>query len=324
MGPESSGPLRDYLEVGEGDGIVYRSSVIVRSSRFLRLLTSLRLLLMRLMFLVSSVSFLGAPVAVGAPQRNEELILAELRQLRAQMAQVQNSQIELEALLEKLVERQMSQDEDLRKVIVDTKTTLSQLEEDMSILSARLDETNGRIGNLRQELSSLRQAQLPVTLPSSPGEEEPAESESEGETPAPAEPLTATAPSSVDLYNQAYTDYTQGRYRLAISGFTDVYKLYPDSDLADNAQYWIGECYLAQRQHQEALEAFDAVIREYPSSNKLPDAYYKKAVALIGLERRAEAMQILEIVIEQFPRTQVERLARQRLTELMRGQPPGL
>ncbi len=137
---------------------------------------------------------------------------------------------------------------------------------------------------------------------------------------APAAPaaVTAAAPSVTDVYNQARIDYTQGRYPLAISGFKDVLQLDSRGDLADNAHYWMGECYLAQRQYDPAIEEFDRIIRDYPESNKRPDAYLKKAMTLDDMGRRSEANLMYELVIEQFPQTPQERVARRKLEELMK------
>jgi tol-pal system protein YbgF len=210
--------------------------------------------------------------------------------------------------------------------MVDTQTTLEDIKESLSILSSRLDETNDRVGNVRRELASLRQTQQPtfISAPAAEDSENP-ESDSGGEGSESEEPtppaVAAMAPSPVDLYNQAYTDYTQMRYPLAVSGFKDVIQRYPESDLSDNAQYWIGECFLAQRRHEEALEAFETVLYDYPDSNKLAEAAYKRAQALEGLGRRDEAIEQLEIVIERFPRTQVERSATLLLKKLRSYQP---
>jgi tol-pal system protein YbgF len=125
----------------------------------------------------------------------------------------------------------------------------------------------------------------------------------------------------IDLYNEARNDYTLGRYPLAISGFKDVLELDKRGDLADNARYWMGESYLAQRQLELALAEFDRIIRDYPNSNKRPDAYLKKAMTLEEMGRRAEANTMYELVIEQFPRTTQERVARRRLEDLMRSIP---
>ena len=157
------------------------------------------------------------------------------------------------------------------------------------------------------------------------GDPENKEGESGGETSGADEPQTPTiaaaVPDPVDLYNQAYTDYTQMRYPLAVSGFKDVIQRFPESDLADNAQYWIGECHLAQRQYKEALEAFEEVLYDYPDSNKLAESGYRRAHALEGLGRRDDAIAQLEFVIEQYPGTQVERSATLLLKKLRNYQP---
>lgn len=151
---------------------------------------------------------------------------------------------------------------------------------------------------------------------------EPPRERSPAPPPARSGPTTAVTPEAQQLYDQGYTLYHRGRYLDAEALFQQFLRAHGSTDLADNAQYWIGESYLNQRQNDRALEAFDIVIREYPDSNKRSDAYYKKAVTLESMERRSEAMLMYELVIEQFPRTQVERLARRRLEQLMRTTQP--
>ena len=262
---------------------------------------------------------------VGAVQRDRDNILAQLRQIQAQLSQLQSSHAALKQAIDGLTARAEAEESYVRKALADSKVVLGRLEQDVSVLSARLDETNDRLGSLQQELMAMRQSQQPLVLP--PQTAEGGEGEGEGTEPGTEEttsppPVVAAGPSVADIYNQARIDYTQGRYGLAISGFRDVAETDPRGDLADNAHYWIGECYFAQRQYDRAIEAFDTVIRDYPESNKLSDAYLKKAMSLENLGRRSEAMHMYELVIEQFPRTQHERLARARLEALMRTTPP--
>lgn len=260
---------------------------------------------------------LGTPVL--AAQKKEDIILAELRQIQVQLSQLQTSHAALKGALEALNARSDEQTSSWAKTLADSKLSLEGLEEDISILTARVDETNGRIGNLHQELASMRQSQQPLVLMGLEGEE------GEAETPAQdvPSPVVMTGGVSVtDIYNQARIDYTQGRYPLAISGFKDVLDLDPGGDLADNAHYWTGEAYIAQRQHQLALEEFDVIIRDYPDSNKRPDAYLKKAITLELMDRRSEAMLMYELVMEQFPRSPQQRVARRKLEEIMRTTRP--
>lgn len=268
------------------------------------------------------------PSPARAASKELEQILAELRQLQVQVAQLQRSQAEFERKLERLSVLLSDEDSSRRRAMVDTQTALDTIQEELSILSAKVDETNGRLGNLTQQVASMRQAQ-PIQIPPVAGsvpagqDSEPSSSLPAGPTSSPSPPpgpvslpASAAPPGPVELYNQAYTDYTHMRYPLAISGFKEVISRYPDSELADNGQYWIGECLLAQRKYKEALEAFDAVLSLYPNSNKLPEASYKKAIALEAMGSRADAIRQLELVIEQFPRTPVARVAKEKLSSM--------
>jgi tol-pal system protein YbgF len=260
-----------------------------------------------------------------AGQKKEDIILAELRQIQAQLAQLESSQATLKAAVEALTSGAAEHQDSLRKTFADSRIALERVQQDMSILSERIDETNSRLGGLREDLLTLRQSREAIVIP--PMEPAPTEAGStSGETPAvetPASPPPAVAagPSVIDLYNEARNDYTQGRYALAISGFKDVLELDKKGDLADNAHYWMGESFLAQRQHDLAIGEFDRIIRDYPQSNKRPDAYLKKAMTLEEMGRRSEANVMYELVIEQFPRTPQERVARRKLEDLMRSVP---
>lgn len=119
-----------------------------------------------------------------------------------------------------------------------------------------------------------------------------------------------------DLYQQAYSDFARKNYELSIQGFQEYLRLYRDTDLADNAQYWVGECLQAQAKYEDAVTAFNALLRDFPASDKIPDARYKKGVALEALGRRSQAVLEYRFVVERFPGSPAARLAREKL-----GQP---
>ena len=259
-----------------------------------------------------------------AGQKKEDIILSELRQIQVQLGQLQTAQAVLKSAIDAVSAGATEQQDLLRKTLADSKIALERVQQDMSILSERIDETNSRLGGLREDLVTLRQSREPLVIPAAepvPGEAGSTPGQAPAtETPAPAV-VVATGPSVIDIYNEARNDYTQGRFALAISGFKDVLELDKRGDLADNAHYWMGESYLAQRQHELALGEFDKIIRDYPQSNKRPDAYLKKAMTLEEMGRRSEANVMYELVIEQFPRTAQERVARRKLEDLMRTVP---
>jgi tol-pal system protein YbgF len=120
------------------------------------------------------------------------------------------------------------------------------------------------------------------------------------------------------LYETAYADYTAGQWSLAIQGFETYLKTYPKSDLADDAQYYIGESYAGDSKYQDAASAYEKVIREYPSSNILPEAWYKVGISYDRLGQPDKAREAFDYVVKNYPDTDAGRIARQNLDRLNR------
>ncbi len=116
-------------------------------------------------------------------------------------------------------------------------------------------------------------------------------------------------------YNEALANYKAKRYNEAISGFKELLTVASTSQLADNAQYWIGECYDAQGQHQLAIEAFSKVF-DYPKSNKLPDAQVKIGLIYAKINNNAQAREELQAVIDNFPGTNAANIAASKIRTL--------
>lgn len=131
---------------------------------------------------------------------------------------------------------------------------------------------------------------------------------------------TDSAPARIDnaaqLYQQAYEDYTRGKYELAGQGFQTYLKTYPGTELADNAQYWLAECYYSQRQFSEAIGEFQKVVEHYPDSDKVPAALLKQGRCYEQLRDPAQAAKFYQLVIQQHPRTPEARLAEESLKKL--------
>lgn len=133
-----------------------------------------------------------------------------------------------------------------------------------------------------------------------------------GAGPPPGRPLLDPR----EVYDVARADYARGTYDLAIAGFEEFLDLFPESDLADNARYWIGESYHAEGRHAEALAAFSDVRRTWPVSEKVPDAEYKRGLTLLELNRTADGILALQGVRDGWPESNAARLAGQKLRGL--------
>ena len=116
-------------------------------------------------------------------------------------------------------------------------------------------------------------------------------------------------------YEAARAEYEQRRYEPAISGFTEVLTVAPASPLADNAQYWIGECYYSMGNYEKALDAFNKVF-DYPESNKLADANLKLGLTYIKLNNNDSAKKEFNAVVQNYPDSDAAKYARAELRKL--------
>lgn len=134
----------------------------------------------------------------------------------------------------------------------------------------------------------------------------------EGGALAPGE-LPVPGGSDRDNYQAAFELLKAQRYEPAGQAFSQFLVSYPDSELADNAQYWLAESYYVTKQYEDALTSFNVVIEQYPRSRKVPDALLKIGYCNYELERWQDARASLGKVRSDYPETTAARLAGQRL-----------
>jgi len=116
-----------------------------------------------------------------------------------------------------------------------------------------------------------------------------------------------------NLYEQTLTKYREEKYEEAALGFKDFLKEYPKSDLADNAQFWIGECYMAMKQYEQAILAYQEVIKKYPKGNKVPNAMLRQALAFYEIKDKISSKLLLKKIIKKYPKSSEAKIAKIKL-----------
>jgi tol-pal system protein YbgF len=136
--------------------------------------------------------------------------------------------------------------------------------------------------------------------------------------PAAAAAGAGSADSGEDkaAYQAAFNLLKDGQYDRAIVAFQKFLVAYPDSSLADNAQYWLGEAYYVNKSYPEAEAAFQRVVDKYPQSRKLGDALLKIGFCRYELKQWQSAREVLGQVVARFTDTPAARLAQQRLDKM--------
>jgi tol-pal system protein YbgF len=123
------------------------------------------------------------------------------------------------------------------------------------------------------------------------------------------------------LYRRSYEALRQGQHDGAAEGFREFLRRYTAHDLADNAQYWLGECYYDSKDFPSAVREFRRVVERFPHGNKVPDALLKVGYSYLALGSIDAGKQTLEQLVRSYPRHETAVLATTRLAELDRAGP---
>jgi tol-pal system protein YbgF len=122
--------------------------------------------------------------------------------------------------------------------------------------------------------------------------------------------------SDRDNYQAAFELLKEQRYEPAALAFQQFLVTFPDSELADNAQYWLAESHYVTQQFEKALSEFKVVIGTFPNSRKVPDALLKMGYCSYELKRWDAARSALARVQTEYPETTAARLAGQRMQRM--------
>ncbi|HSR09920.1 MAG TPA: tol-pal system protein YbgF [Thermodesulfobacteriota bacterium] len=186
----------------------------------------------------------------------------------------------------------------------------------------RLDELEKKVAALQKSLEGSPDRTL-LKIPVEKGEKgdeekTPAGPEASKETPAaPEKTATAKAPSGPDdLYKRAYDRYSKGDLEGARGDFKKFLDAYPKSKYAENAHFWLGECYFGQKKYEDAILEYDEVIKRFPKGNKVPDALYRQGMAFLEMKDTTNAKLILKEVVRRFPQSDQATRARKKLKDI--------
>jgi tol-pal system protein YbgF len=258
-------------------------------------------------------------------QRDVTALLQGQKDIQQQMTQdhtVQKTLIEQSGdSVNKLNTTMNSLQKSVQDVQANSGTRLDTMSTQVQGLSDNMEEIKSRIGKLNQQLVDLQNSVQSIDARLAGGGAPSSTPGAGGGTIAPG-PGSASAgqsgppPSADTLYSNGLRDLTSGKYDLARSEFQDYLKYYGETDLASNAQFWLGEAAYAQKQYEQAIQEYDKVINNYPKSFKLAPAHLKKGMALLELGQKNPGIKELREVVKRYPGTEEERRARARLKDM--------
>ena len=276
-----------------------------------------------------ALAVVSAAAPAAAANKEHQQMMAEIRMLQEQNAQLQQSIGTLVDALKTVTSKLDEQAATARKTTADARLLVEGLSGELRVVREKIDDTHVRLGSLAQEVDALRNS-----IPQTPGVavDPNAPSPSTSATPAgpagtppaggsplppvanagpPANPAAGMSPGR--LWDMAFSDYAAGQWPLAIQGFETYIRAFPRSEQADDAQFYIGEAYQLDGKMREALAAYERVSADYPQSNRAADSYYKRGVTYNTMNQPDKAREMFETTIRLFPNSESSRLARQLL-----------
>lgn len=265
-------------------------------------------------------------------QKAYELIYKDVQELKRQFLEFNNRIIRNNDAI-KDIRQQIDEILKISRLLQNEQLSLKKNQEQIptqiQILLERLENVSTQLSRLSEDMIEIKTFSLQTPPPLIEGEEgesdplsqvkeDTVEKQDSKEQPADEmQPLIKPNLSPREVYNMAHSDYLKGNYSLAIDGFKIYLEQFPDSPYADNALYWIGECYFSQREFNLSIEHFKQLILDYPQGDKVPAAYLKRGISLMELENKEEALSVFKLLISKFPLEEETRIAQEKIKEIM-------
>jgi tol-pal system protein YbgF len=265
-------------------------------------------------FAAFAVSMLSLGVAPAwAANKDMVQLQTQVQQLQEQMTAMQRSFDERMGVMKNLVEQDTDAVNKVANALNGLQTTLQkqqaeggskteQLSGQIQALNDTLDELKVRLAKVSKQLEDMQATQQSLTAQQAQQQQQ--------------QQAMAQAPAPDVLYNNGVRDYNGGKNELALQEFSDYIKFYPNTDLAGNAYFYLGEMQFKQGNYQQATQSYDQVLQNFPSGNKAASAQLKKAFALIELGKQDDGVSELRHVIQRYPRSPEALQARDRLRKL--------
>jgi tol-pal system protein YbgF len=259
-----------------------------------------------------STLWLAVTPALGASKEMIQL-QTQVQQLQEQMTAMQRSFDERMGVMKNLVE----QDTDAVNKVAGAMTALQNtLQKEQGDSGGKVDQLSGQIQSLNDSLDELKARLAKV---SKQLEDMQANQQSTAAASAAKQAemqAAASAPPPDVLYNNALRDYNGNNNDLATQEFSDYIKFYPNTDLAGNCYFYLGEIQFRQGNYQQAAQSYDLVLQNFPSGNKAASAELKKGFSLIELGKQDDGVNELRHVIQRYPKSNEALQARERLRKL--------
>lgn len=234
-------------------------------------------------------------------QRSMDEKMAQMTLLIQQaLDSVNKANTSLAVLENNVRERLREQEKSVAKPVATIGAKVDQMASESLAVKESIADLRVRLGRLEQQLVDIATAVRTLQAPPLP----------------PGEGGLGATVSAETLYQNALRDKNGGNLDLAYKEFSDYLQSFGNTNLAPNAQYYIGEIHYLKGELDEAVRAFDLVLEKYQENDKTPDAHYMKGMALLKTGQRSKARDEFQTLIRRFPSSELADKAKSQLRVL--------
>ena len=237
-----------------------------------------------------------------------------LADLGAALEQLRTDISLLQGRLESMQDAGSKSANDQMKVRQDVEIRIATLDEQVRALQAKVDDMKATAGSHPGPTPVSTTLVLATPVP----------------TPTPAVVSTAAVPrptavavvtpsgkeSDQQMYQRGAEALDGRRFADARAAWGELLNKHPKSDYADNARYWIGESYYAEKDFASAILEFDKVVRDYPGGDKVAAALLKQGLAFLEIGEKEGGVATLQDVVKKYPKSEEAKKAKERLQKL--------
>ena len=257
--------------------------------------------------------FLLAAAPVWGVSKDMVQLQTQVQQLQEQMTAMQRSFDERMGVMKNLVE----QDTDaVNKVATALNGLQATLQKQQSDGGSKTDQLSGQIQALNDTMDEIKVRLAKVTKQLEDMQAAQQSMGAQQATQQAQQQALAQAPPPDVLYNNALRDYNGGKNDLALQECSDYIKYYPNTDLAGNCYFYLGEIQFKQGNYEQASQSYDQVLQNFPSGSKATSAQLKKGFSLIELGKKDEGVTELRRLLQRYPHSPEALQARERLHKL--------
>jgi len=278
-----------------------------------------------------------------ATQKDVSLLQRQIWTARRDLDKSKTQIAQMEKTLDEKLAALDSDQQPLRKNQAELGVQLDRIELELGRLGGQVEEASAMYTRNGERISEIQQNQMESMLeirknvedlqrtvntiagylglqeltigskPSSQTEKQAGKTESSAHTEKTASKQPAS--SGEEHYDKALQLFRSGQYDAARDEFKSYLQKYPKSDLTDNAQFWLGECYYAEKSYGEAIAAYEKTIKEFPKSDKVSSAMLKQGMAFLALGDSTAGKILLKKVVKEYPNSSQAKIARSKLAQ---------